>query len=102
MKVLYGNDAFSILVLDLKRVLQFFEKGFRFPENYFKLKVLKTSNISTDCHIKTCRSRKRRAILKIPSTVFEKNLCSFRWLKKETFEKKHFSLLRQKPTQILP
>ena len=24
----------------------------------------------TDCHIKTCRSLKRRAILKIPSTVF--------------------------------
>ena len=28
--------------------------------------------ISTDCHIKICRSLKRRAILKIPSTVFRR------------------------------
>ena len=32
--VLYGNDAFSILMLSTKKaILQFFEKGFRFPEN---------------------------------------------------------------------
>ena len=46
------------------------EKGFRFPENCFKVEVLKTFETFTDCHIKTCRSLKRRAILKIPSTVF--------------------------------
>ena len=34
MAVLYGNDAFSILMLSTKKaILQFFEKGFRFPEN---------------------------------------------------------------------
>ena len=35
MSVLYGNDALSILVLLTKTLLQFFEKGFRFPENLF-------------------------------------------------------------------
>ena len=35
----------------------------------FKVKVLKTFKISTDCHIKVGRSHKRRAILKIPITV---------------------------------
>ena len=34
----------------------------------FKVKVLKTFKISTDCHIKVGRSHKRRAILKIPIT----------------------------------
>ena len=32
-------------------------------------KVLKTFKISIDCHINVGRSHKRRAILKIPSTV---------------------------------
>ena len=42
MAVLYENDAFSILLLswtyafNWKTVLQFFEKGFRFPENVFQ------------------------------------------------------------------
>ena len=35
----------------------------------FKVKILKTLKISGGCHIKTCRSLTRRAILKIPSTV---------------------------------
>ena len=38
MAVLYGNDAFLILAISTKNgktVLQFFEKGFRFPENLF-------------------------------------------------------------------
>ena len=34
------------------------------------IQVLKTFKIFSDCHIKTCRSLKRRGILKIPSTVF--------------------------------
>ena len=37
-----------------------------------KVKVLKTFKISSDCPIKTCRSLKRRAFLKIFSTVFHK------------------------------
>ena len=37
MAVLYGNDAFSILVPSTKNtVLKFFEKGFHFPENLFQ------------------------------------------------------------------
>ena len=58
-------------------VIQCFEKGLRFSEIFFvlKIKVLKTSKISIDCRIKTYRSLKRRAILKILNTVFQKNLC---------------------------
>ena len=54
------------------------EKGFRFSENFFQnyckfvSKVLKTFQISSDCHIKACRSLKRRAILKILSTIFRR------------------------------
>ena len=80
----------------------FLKKGFVFQENYFKVKVLETFHIFTDCHIKTCRSLKRTAILKIPSTVFKKNLYSFCWLENETSKKKRFPVLRQKLTQILP
>ena len=74
--VLYGNNAFSIFSFNQKTVLQFFE---RFPFSG-KSVLLKQFKIFTDCRIKTCRSFKRRVILKIPSTVFWKNLCSFRWL----------------------
>ena len=37
---------------------------------YLKVKVLKMLKILIDCHIKTCRSPKWTAILKISSTVF--------------------------------
>ena len=65
------NDAFSILVLSTKKLYSsFLKKVFVFLKICFKVKVLKTSKVFTDCHIKTCWSLKRRAILKIPSTVF--------------------------------
>ena len=70
MSDLYGNGVFSILMLQLKTVLQFFEKGFVFRKICFKVKVLKSIKIFTDRHIKTCRSLKQRPILKIPNTVF--------------------------------
>ena len=80
MAVLSGNDAFSILVLSTKRwYSSFLKKSFVFQKICFKVKVLKTFKTFTDCRIKTCRSLKGRAILKIPSTVFWKN-CSFCWL----------------------
>ena len=41
-----------------------------FPKSFFKVKVMKTFKMSSDCHIETCRSLKWRAILKILSTVF--------------------------------
>ena len=61
----------------------------------FKVEVWKTFKNSTDCHIKTCRSRKGWVIFKIPSTFFQKNLCSFSWLQNETSTKKCFPVFRQ-------
>ena len=72
MMALYGNDAFSILVLTTKkRYSSFLKKVFVLQKICFKVKVLKTFKISTDCHIKACLSCKRRTILKIPGTVLE-------------------------------
>ena len=75
----------------------FLKKDFVFQKIRFKVKVLKTFKIATDCYIKTCRSLKRRVILKIPSIAFQKNLCSFCWLQNETSTKNPFPVLRQKP-----
>ena len=69
--VLYGNVALSIVVLSTKkRYSGFSEKVFVFQKTCFKVKTLKTFKISSDCHMKICRSWKRRGILQIPSTVF--------------------------------
>ena len=71
MEVLYGNDALSILVLSTKKwYSSFLRKVFVFQKISFKVKVLKTLKIFTDCHIKTSQSLKQRTILKIPRTVF--------------------------------
>ena len=60
--------AFSNLVLSTKELSsRFLKKALVFQKICFK--VLKTFKISSDCHMKTCRSLKRRAILKIPCTV---------------------------------
>ena len=56
----------SILVLSTKKQYSSFVKSLRFSEIYFKVKELKLFKISSDCHIKACRSLKWRAILKIP------------------------------------
>ena len=48
------------------------EKVFIFQKTYFKVKVLKTFKMSTDCHIKTCWSLKQMGIFKIPSIVFKR------------------------------
>ena len=61
--VLYGNIALSILVLlTIKQHSRFLERNCVFQKIYFKVEVLKTFKSSSDCHIKTCRSLKRRAI----------------------------------------
>ena len=60
----------NVSIFSLKTVLQFFKKVFVFQKICFKVKVLKTFKISTDFRIKTCRSLKWRAILKISSAVF--------------------------------
>ena len=67
MAVLYGYDAFSILVNSTKKwYSSFLKKVFLFWKICSNVKVLKTFKIFTDRHIDTCRSIKRRAILKIP------------------------------------
>ena len=71
--VLYGNDAFSILVLSTrKQYPNSLKKVFVFQKIYFKVGVLKALKFSTDCHIKTCRSLERRAVQKIRSTLFRR------------------------------
>ena len=101
--VLNGNNTFSILVLSTEKWgSSFLKKDFVFQKICFKVKKLKTFKISTDCHIKACWSRKRRAILKITGTFLKKNLCSFCWFQNQPSKKRRFSVLKQKPTQILP
>ena len=57
-----------VVPLTIKRYSSFL-KRFSFSRKCFKVKALKTFKFSTDCHIKTCRSLKRKALL-ILSTVF--------------------------------
>ena len=67
MEICFQSEWFQLK----KRYSSFLEKVFVFQKICFKVKVLKTFETFTDCrHIKTCRYLKRRAILKIPSTVF--------------------------------
>ena len=101
--VLNENYMFSILVVSTKIWYScFLNMIYVFQEICFKVKVVKTFGTFTDCHIKTCRSLKGKAILKISSTIFKKNLCSFCWLQNENHKKNRFRMLRQKPNQVLP
>ena len=69
--VLYENVAFSIIVLSTKKQNSgFLKRVCVFQKICFKVAVLKTFEISTDCHIKVWQSLKRRAFLKMPSTFF--------------------------------
>ena len=69
--VLHGNDTFSILMRSTeKRCSSILRKVFVFWKISLKVKVLKMFKTFTDRHIKTCRSLKLRAILKILSIVF--------------------------------
>ena len=73
MAVLYGNGAFSILMLSTKNQnSSFLKKFFVFQKICFKVKVLKAFKIFSDCHIKTCRSLQRRAFWKSPVTLFRR------------------------------
>ena len=73
MVVLYGNDTFSILELSIKKnYSSFLKKVFDFQKIRFKVKVLKARKIPSVFHIKTFRSLKGRAILKISSTIFRR------------------------------
>ena len=71
--LLNGNDVLSILVVSFKkRYFSFLKNVVVFQKICFKVEVLKTLETFTDCHIRTCRSLERRAILKIPSIVFRR------------------------------
>ena len=113
MKVLCEN-VFSISVVSTKKQYSsFLKKVSVFPKICFKVTLLKTFKTSSYYPTKSCRSFKQRATLKIPSTVFYWNLCSFCMLftgtcalfigtyalKLNLHEK---ALSRQKTTQILP
>ena len=67
--VLYGNIAFSILVLSIKnRCSSFLEKVFLLQKIFYKVFI--TFKISSGRHLKTWWSLKWRAILKILSNLF--------------------------------
>ena len=101
--VLYGNVVLSILVLSTKKQhSNFLEKFFVVLKICCKVKVLDTLKISSNCYLKACRSLKRTTILKIPSNVFQQNLCFFCWPQNEISQKKRFPVLGQIPTQVLP
>ena len=68
--VLNENNAFSILALSSKKQNSSYLKKFSFSREFVSKLVLKMFQISTDFQIKTCRSLKRRPILKIPSMLF--------------------------------
>ena len=56
----------------------------------FKVEVLKTFKISTNCHIKICCSLKWRAIFIIPSTVFRRTYALSVGFKMKTLRKSLF------------
>ena len=71
--VLYGNVAFSILVLSSKKnYSSLLKRVCVFQKICLGVEVLKSFKISSNCHIKTCRSLKRRAILKTLSIFFRR------------------------------
>ena len=80
-----------------KTVPQFFKTGFRFLKKIcFKFEVFKTVKISSDFNIKTCRSRKRRAIQKNPYYCFLEEPKVFLLTLKENLYKKTFSTAKTK------
>ena len=73
MAVLYGNDAFSLLVLTTKkRYSNFLKKVLVFQKICFKVKKYWNRSKFPQFVTKTCRSLKQRAIFKIPSTIFRR------------------------------
>ena len=73
MTVLFGNDAISVLMLSAKkRYSKKLKKIFDSRKICLKVKGIERFKTPTDFHIKTCRSPKRRAILKSPGTIFRR------------------------------
>ena len=77
-----------------ENLLQSLQKIYILQKICFKVKVWKTFKVSTDCRIKPFPFLKRGATLKIPRIVFQRDLCSFCWLQKETPKDNNFPISR--------
>ena len=94
--VLNGNGVFSILVVSSKKQYSsFLKKILVFQKICLKVKVLKTFETFTDCHVKTFRSLKRRTILKTPSISFRRIYALCVGFKMKTL-RKEFSIVKTK------
>ena len=95
---LCGNDAFSILVLSTikryyKTALQFFEKGFRFPEKLFQSSSIENvQNFPWLSHRNMAISQTECASLKIPTTIFRSTCALSVGFKMKPLKKKYFSV----------
>ena len=86
--VLEGHVTVSIEGLWTKKLYSSFSKKvFLLQKTYFNVKALKIFKISSYCHKKICRFFEGRAILKIPSTGFKRNLSSFCWIWKRSLRR---------------
>ena len=100
--ILYENDAFSMLVLSpKKRLCSFLKNVFIFQKIYSKVKKLKLLKISIYCHIKTCRSFKRRVILRSLVPFFRRIYALYDGFKMKSIKKVFPSVKTKKPIQIL-
>ena len=66
--VLQINSLYEVFVILKQKFSVFWKRLSFFQKTCFKIEILKTFKISSDYHIKTCRSLKRRAILVFRST----------------------------------
>ena len=86
--------------MNSKTVLQFSKTDFRYSKITFKVER-ENIRLNFSCpHLKRCRFRKRRAILKNPSTVLQQRLLSFHWSLLEIFVMKRGSVLSQNSTHV--
>ena len=99
--VLYGKVALPAVVFSTKkRYSSFLQSTFAFQKTSC-FKVLRTFEVSSDYHIKTCQSFKRRSTVKIHSIVFWRNIMSLCLSWNKITMRKCFLLLKQKPSLIL-
>ena len=100
--VLHGNDVFSILVVSSKKQYSsYLKKVFVFQKICLKVKVLKTFESFTDCHVKNMLISQTEGYFESPYYICRITYALFVGFKMET-KKKRFQSLRQKPPQVLP
>ena len=69
-------ECCAFILSIFKRYSSYLKRLCVFQKICFKIKEMKTFKTSSDCHVKTWQSLKRRVALKVSSTVCQKNLCS--------------------------